>query len=136
MGKQQKYNKEITKNYKTVAASAEEELTRRRMTINTSARKTHELASKIYLQARVGHALAHTGGMQVGSVAKGSGEAKEHDGMACLRVRLSEIDRSKFEKPKSKNFKKMTNPPKGIVGGSRIRQMGKGGEADVAVIDR
>jgi hypothetical protein len=76
------------------------------MAINTLAHKTHALASKIYLQARVGHVLA-------GSVAKGSEEAKEHDGMACLRVGLSEIDRSKFEKPKSKNFKKMTNSTDG-----------------------
>jgi hypothetical protein len=74
--------------------------------------------------------------MEVRSVAKGSREAKEHNGMTRLRVSLSEIERSKFEKPKSKNFKKMTNPPKETVGGSRIRQMGKGGEVDVAVIER
>jgi len=57
VGKQQKY-KEITKNHKTVAASVEEELTRRRTAINMSARKTNALASKIYSLARVGHVLA------------------------------------------------------------------------------
>jgi hypothetical protein len=58
--------------------------------------------------------------MEAGSVADGSGEAEEHSGMAHLRVGLPEIDRSEFEKPKSKNFKKMTDSPKGTVGGSRF----------------
>jgi len=73
--------------------------------------------------------------METRSVEDGSDEAEEHGGMARLRVRLPEIDRSEFERPKSKNFKKLSDPPKRTVGGSRIREDGGGG-ADVAVIER
>jgi hypothetical protein len=74
--------------------------------------------------------------MEARSMEDGSDEAKEHGGMVRLRVGgLPEIDRSEFEKPKSKNFKKMTDPPKRMVGGSRFRQHGGCG-ADIAVIER
>jgi hypothetical protein len=73
--------------------------------------------------------------METRSVADGSGEAEEHGGMARLRVGLPEIDRSEFEKPKSKNFKKLSDPPKGTVGVSGIQE-DIGGGADVAVIER
>jgi hypothetical protein len=98
--------------------------------------KTHAPASKIYLRARVGHAPSRAGRMEAGSVAVESGETEEHGGKACLRVGLPEIYKSKFEKLKSKNFKKMTDPPNRTEGGSRFRRMVGGGEADVAVIER
>lgn len=65
----------------------------------------------------------------------GSGEAEEHGGMACLRVGLPKIDRSEFEKLKSKNFKKKSDLPKGTVEGSKIREDGGGG-ADDSIIER
>jgi hypothetical protein len=65
-----------------------------------------------------------------------SGETEEHGGLARLGVGLPEIYRSEFEKPKSKNFKRMMDPPKGSEGGSRFRRIVDGGEADVAVIER
>jgi hypothetical protein len=86
------------------------------MAIYTSARETHAPTSKIYSRALEGHALAYVGQMEAGSMEDESDEAEKHDGMAHLRVGLPEIHRSEFEKPKSKNFKKMTNPPKGMVG--------------------
>jgi hypothetical protein len=134
--KQQKNNKEITKNHKTKAASAEEELARRRTACNMSARKAHAPASKIYSWARVGHAPLRADRMEAGSVAVESGETEEHGGMARLRVEHPKIYKSEFEKPKFKNFKKMTDPPKGTEGGSRFRRMVDGGEADVAIIER
>jgi len=114
VGKQHKYNK-------TVATAAEEKLARRWMTC--------------YSSARVGYAPARASWMETRSVSDGSGEAEEHGGMAGLRVRLPEIDRSEFEKPKSKNFKKKSDLPKGTVEGSKIRQDGGGG-ADDAIIER
>jgi hypothetical protein len=74
--------------------------------------------------------------METRSVADGSSEAEEHGGMTRLRVRLPEIDRSEFEKPKFKNFKKLSNLPKETVGGSRIREDGGGGGVNVAIIER
>jgi hypothetical protein len=38
--------------------------------------------------------------------ATGSEETKDHDGMALVKVRLPEVDKSNFEKTKSKNLKK------------------------------
>lgn len=64
-----------------------------------------------------------------------SDEAEEHGGIARLRVRLSKIHRSEFEKPKSKKKKNLTDPPKGILRGSRIRLHGGGG-VGIAVIER
>lgn len=77
-------------------------------------------ASKIYSQVRVGHAPSRAGRMEAGSVAVESGEIEKHGGMARLRVGLLKIYRSEFGKHKSKNFKKMTDPPKGSEGGSRF----------------
>jgi hypothetical protein len=128
VGKQQKYNE-------TVATSVEEELARWWTAIYTLGREEHAPASKIYSRARGGYALSCRSRLETKSVADGSGEAKEHGGMARLRVGFPEIGRSEFEKPKSKNFKKLSDPPKGTVGGSRIRKDGGGG-ADVGVIER
>jgi hypothetical protein len=105
VGKQQKYNK-------TVAASAEEELARWWTAIYASASEAHALASKIYSRARVGYAPVRRSWMEKRSVADKSGEAEKHGGMTRLRVGLPEIDKSEFEKPKSKNFKKLSDPPK------------------------
>jgi hypothetical protein len=74
--------------------------------------------------------------MEAGSMAVESRETEEYGGLARLRVGLLEIYRSEFEKLKSKNFKKMTDPPKGTEGGSRFRRMVDGGEANVPVIER
>lgn len=128
MEKQHKYNK-------TVAATAEEKLARRWTTYYASTRETHAPASKIYSRARVGYAPARANRMETRTVSNGSGEAEEHGGMARLRVGLPEIDRSEFEKPKSKNFKKKSDLSKGTVEGSKIRQDGGGG-ADDAIIER
>ncbi len=68
-------------------------------------------------------------------MANGSDEADEQSGVVRLRVEFPKVDRYEFEKPKSKNFKKMTDPPKRMVGGSRFRQHGGCG-ADIAVIER
>jgi hypothetical protein len=65
--------------------------------------------------------------MQRGLVAHGSGEAEEHDGVARLRVELLEVNRSDFEKPKSKEFKKMMDSQMGTIGGCGIRTIGDGG---------
>jgi hypothetical protein len=48
----------------------------------------------------------HVGETQMGLVVDGSGEVEEQSGVACLRVEFPKVDRSVFEKPKSKNFKK------------------------------
>jgi hypothetical protein len=77
------------------------------------------LASEIYSRAHMGHVSARAGWMETRLVANGSGEAEEHGGVACLRVELPKVDRSEFEKPKSKDFKKMMDP--------RIRTAGQGG---------
>jgi len=46
------------------------------------------------------------GEMQLGLVMDGSGEVEEQGEVACLRVELHKVDKSIFEKPKFKNFKK------------------------------
>jgi hypothetical protein len=80
--KQQKCNK-------TGAISAEEKFARRWTTSNALARETHAPASKIYLRARVGYALARASRMETRSASDGSGEAAEHGGMARWRVGAS-----------------------------------------------
>jgi hypothetical protein len=77
-----------------------------------SASENHASASKIYSQGRVVYAPACANRMETRSVSDGSGEAEEHGGMARLRVGLPEINRSEFEKSKSKNFKKKLDSPK------------------------
>jgi hypothetical protein len=128
VGKQQKYNK-------TVAAAAEEKLAWRWTTCYAWARETHAPVSKIYSWALVGYAPVRASQMETRSVSDGSSDAEEHGGMARLRVGFPEIDRSEFEKPKSKNFKKKSDLPKGTIEGSKIRQDGGGG-ADDAIIER
>jgi hypothetical protein len=128
VGDQQKYNK-------TVAAAVEEKLARRWTTYYASARETHAPVSKIYSQARGGYTSARASRMETRSVSDGSGEAEEHGGMVRLREGLPEIDRYEFEKPKSKNFKKKSDLPKGTVEGSKIRQDRERG-ADDAIIER
>jgi hypothetical protein len=66
----------------------------------------YALTSEIYLRVSVGHASVHVGETQMGLVADGSREVEEQGGAARLRVELPKVDRSVFEKPKFKNFKK------------------------------
>jgi hypothetical protein len=69
------------------------------------ARVRHTPTSEIYLRASVGHAPVHVGETQMGLVVDGSREVEEQIGVARLRVEFPKVDRSVFEKPKSKNFK-------------------------------
>lgn len=77
----------------------------------------HAPASKIYLQARVAHALArvtHTpmcGGQMWTSLAvDDSGDAHKQGGVVREHYSLLEIDKSYFEKIRSKDFKKDEDP--------------------------
>jgi hypothetical protein len=58
----------------------------------------------------VGYALARGGWMEKQLMAKRSGGSLDHGGVAHEAVRFPEVDRSNFEKIKSKNFKKRADP--------------------------
>jgi hypothetical protein len=87
-------------------------------------RAVHAPVSEIYSRA-------HAGQMETGPVGDGSSEAEEQGGVACLRVELPKVDRSKFEKRKSKNFK-VVDPRMETTGGSGIQVVGNGKEAEKA----
>jgi hypothetical protein len=70
--------------------------------------------------------------METGPVGDGSGEAEEQGGVARLRVELLKVDRSEFEKPKSKNFKEVVDPRMETTGGGGIRAVGNGREVEKA----
>jgi hypothetical protein len=53
------------------------------------------------------HTSARVGRTATRLMAGGSGETKDHGREAHLRVKLLKVNKSSFEKTKSKNFKKM-----------------------------
>jgi hypothetical protein len=66
----------------------------------------YTLATKIYSQARVEHAVARDGWMGWFLVVDDGGDDLEPSGEACVHPRLLEIMRTNFEKNISKDFKK------------------------------
>lgn len=71
----------------------------------------------IHASTSVGHTTARVGQTETWLVAAGSREVQEQGGVARLRVDLPEVDRSGFEKIKSKNFEKGVKPRLGAAGG-------------------
>jgi hypothetical protein len=83
---------------------------------HTRQRAVHALVSEIYSRR-------HAGQMETGPTA---------DGVVRLRVELPDVDRSKLEKPKSKNFKEVVDPRMETTRGGGIRIVGSGRRADRA----
>jgi hypothetical protein len=71
---------------------------------HASVRETHAPASKIYSQARDGHAPARGGPFDIWRAADRSGGSPDHSDVACEKVELLKVDRSDFEKNKSNNL--------------------------------
>jgi uncharacterized protein YjhX (UPF0386 family) len=67
-------------------------------------RETHAPASKIYSQARDVHAAARGGPFDIWRAADRSGGSPNHGSVAREKVELPKVDKSDFEKIKSKNL--------------------------------
>jgi len=88
---------------------------------HASARVGHSPASEIYSQARGNHAPARGNPTSTCLVAAGSGGAQELGEGGREVVELPEVDRSSFEKTRSKSFKKGRDPGLRNCGGAENR---------------
>jgi hypothetical protein len=98
--------------------------------IQASARGIHAPTSEIHSQASVGHASVRGGQFGMWLAAERSGGSPEHSSVALVVVEFLKVDRSDFEKFKSKISRKRPDPRTGMTDEGCNRTFRGGGKAD------